>query len=89
MTDRLTLARAFEAGGIPRDAAEHAATEIYDAIRETVATKADIASVKADIAGVRSDLRQTVADLKSDIRGWLLAQTFALLAVIGALHFIK
>lgn len=42
MTDRLTLAHALEEGGLPRDAAEHVATEIYDAIRENVATKADL-----------------------------------------------
>lgn len=32
MTDRLTLTRAFEKAGVQRDAAEHIATEIYDAI---------------------------------------------------------
>jgi hypothetical protein len=34
MTDRLTLARALEEGGTSRDAAEHIATEIYDAIHK-------------------------------------------------------
>ena len=38
MTDRLTLARAFEEGGASRDAAGHIATEIYAAIRANVAT---------------------------------------------------
>jgi hypothetical protein len=42
MTDRLTLAHAFEDGGMSRGAAEKVATEIYDAIRENVATKADL-----------------------------------------------
>jgi len=60
MTDRLTLTRAFEGAGITSEAAERIATEIYDAIHENVATKADLerteAEVKADIAAVRSDL---------------------------------
>lgn len=38
MTDRLTLARALEEGGIARDAAEHIATGIFDAIQDNVAT---------------------------------------------------
>ena len=42
MTDRLTLAHALENGGISRDAAEHIATEIFDAIHDNVATKTDV-----------------------------------------------
>jgi hypothetical protein len=42
VTDRLTLTRAFEGAGIASEAAERIATEIYDAIRDNVATKADI-----------------------------------------------
>jgi hypothetical protein len=42
MTDRLTLARALEGGGISRDAAERIATEIFDAIHDNVATKQDL-----------------------------------------------
>ena len=49
MTDRLTLARALEEGGIPRDAAEHIATEIFDAIHDNVATKADLQALKDEL----------------------------------------
>ncbi|HEY1257699.1 MAG TPA: hypothetical protein VGF34_00510 [Stellaceae bacterium] len=42
MTDRLTLTRAFEGAGIGTQAAERLATEIYDAIHDNVATKADL-----------------------------------------------
>ena len=42
MTDRLTLTRAFEGAGIGGQAAERLATEIYDAIHDNVATKADL-----------------------------------------------
>lgn len=46
MTDRLTLARALEEGGASRDAAEHIATEIYDAIHDNVATKSDLEALR-------------------------------------------
>jgi hypothetical protein len=39
MTDRLTLTRALEGSGV-QSAAEHIATEIYDAIHDKVSTKA-------------------------------------------------
>jgi 2-phosphoglycerate kinase len=42
MTDRLTLTRALEGSGMQSDAAERVATEIYDAIHDNVATKADL-----------------------------------------------
>src|SRR5437879_171641 len=54
MTDRLTLAHALEEGGIARDAAEHNATEILDAIHDNVATKADVAVVRTEVAAVRT-----------------------------------
>jgi hypothetical protein len=49
MTDRLDLTNAFEAAGIERKAAEHLAAEIFDAIRENVATKADLAELRAEL----------------------------------------
>jgi hypothetical protein len=49
VTDRLDLANAFEAAGFERKAAEHVAGEIFDAIRENVATKADLAELKSEI----------------------------------------
>jgi hypothetical protein len=42
MTDRLTLARAFEEAGIKSEAADKLASEIYDAIHDNVATKTDL-----------------------------------------------
>jgi hypothetical protein len=42
MTDRLTLAHAFEGAGIEREAAERIAGVVFDAIRDNVATKADL-----------------------------------------------
>jgi hypothetical protein len=61
--------------------ADHA-EGIDEALRESVATKSDLRIAIAE-------LKAAFAEFKSEMRGWLLAQTFALLAVIGALHFLK
>jgi hypothetical protein len=62
MADRLTLTRAFESAGLASGVAERVATEIYDAIHENVATKADIntlrAEMKADINALRAEMRE-------------------------------
>jgi hypothetical protein len=58
MTDRLTLAKALEEGGITRGAAEHIATEIFDAIHDNVATKQDLDLIRADLREL--DLRLQV-----------------------------
>jgi len=42
VSDRLTLTRALEGSGMERAAAERIATEIYGAIHDNVATKADL-----------------------------------------------
>ena len=49
MADRLTLTRAFEDGGINREAAERIATEIFETVRENVATKADLRELEQRI----------------------------------------
>jgi hypothetical protein len=49
VTDRLTLTRALESGGMESPAAERVATEIYDAIHDNVATKTDLAQLAARI----------------------------------------
>jgi len=67
MTDRLTLARALEEGGIARDAAEHIATEILDTIHDNVATKADVTAVRSELAAVRSELKADIAAVRAEI----------------------
>ena len=67
MTDRLTLARALEEGGIARDAAEHIATEILDAIHDHVATKADVAVVRTEVAAVRTELKAEIQAVRSEL----------------------
>lgn len=68
MTDRLTLARALEEGGIARNAAEHIATEIFDAIHDNTATKADLDGVKTEllfrIESVKAELLLRLSQLE-------------------------
>jgi|SRR5256885_16555187 phage host-nuclease inhibitor protein Gam len=79
MADRLTLARALEEGGIGRDAAEHIATEIFDAVHEDVATKSDLqatetalrgetAAIRSELAAVRAELKQEIAALRAELK---------------------
>ena len=61
MTDRLTLTRALESGGMQSEAAERIATEIYDAIHNNVATKTDLREMEQ-----RLDLRFEQLDRRID-----------------------
>jgi hypothetical protein len=67
MTDRLTLAHALEEGGIARAAAEHIATEIFEAIHDNVATKADVAAVRTEVAAVGSELKAEIAAVRAEV----------------------
>ncbi len=71
MADRLTLTRAFESAGLASGVAERVATEIYDAIHENVATKADISALRAEMnalsAEVKADINALRAEMKADI----------------------
>ncbi len=58
MSDRLTLANAIEDAGIDRHKAERIASVIFDAIHDTVATKADLQS---EVASLRSDMNSGFA----------------------------
>lgn len=73
MTDRLTLTRALESGGMASQAAERIATEIYAAIHDNVASKADVAAIRADIAVIRGETRADIAAVRSETRGDLAA----------------
>jgi hypothetical protein len=94
MTDRPDLANAFEAAGIERKAAEHPAAEIFDAIRENVATKADLSELRAelrqDIAELRGELKSDIAELhhRIDLVGHrLLTRLGSLIVVVAGLLF--
>jgi hypothetical protein len=49
LTDRLSLTNALADANIERQKAERIATEIFDAIHDHVATKADIDSLRAEL----------------------------------------
>lgn len=76
MTDRLTLTRALEGGGMQSEAAERIATEIYDAIHNNVATK-------TDIAAVRADMREMEQRIVIRLGGMLIAVATLLLVGLG------
>ncbi len=91
MTDRLTLTRAFEGAGLKSGDAERIATEIYDAIHDNVATKADIADAPADIAEMRADMREMELRLEKHIDRMVIRLDGALVVVASllftALHY--
>ena len=84
VSDRLTLAHAIEDAGIERTKAEHVASAIFDAIRDNVATKADIASVKADVAAVKAKLTLVEHRLMTRLGGLMIVVGDVLFA---ALHY--
>jgi len=81
MSDRLTLTRALESSGMQSAAAERIATEIYDAIHDNVATKADLDRLGS---ALRSELAIAVRDLKIWIGSLIVGAGGALFA---ALHY--
>jgi hypothetical protein len=65
--DTLAYAKDLQAAGVPPQQAEVHAKALNTAVRDGVATKADIAGVKADIAELRADLRTTEARLLREL----------------------
>ena len=64
MTDRLSLTNALADANIDRQKAERIATEIFDAIHENVATKADIDRLGTRIDQVESGLKAEMRELE-------------------------
>jgi len=103
MTDRLTLTRAFESAGIQSELAERLTTEIYDAIHESVATKADLAELEQninatkarDISHIRTSIAAELAalDKKITVVGYRLITGLSISMVViavllfAALHY--
>jgi hypothetical protein len=77
-TDRLLLANALEAASIDRPAAERIATEIYDAIHNNVATKADLTQLRAEMTA-RIDLLEH--RLLTRLGGMIVVATGILIAI--------
>jgi hypothetical protein len=90
LTDRLSLTNALADADIDRQKAERIATEIFDAIHDNVATKADVAAVKADVAAVQADLRHVKAELEAKIdlvRHQLVTRLGGLVVAVATLLF--
>ena len=68
MTDRLSLANALAEAKIDRAAAERIATEIFDAIHDSVATKGDLQTVHGEIAAVRGEIAAVRSELKAELQ---------------------
>ena len=77
MTDRPDLSNAFEAAGIKRDATEHLAGTILDAIRANVARKADLDVLRANL-----DVRFASLEGKINLLYWMLSFVLAMQVTI-------
>jgi hypothetical protein len=70
VTDRLSLTRAFEDAGL-KSGAERIATEIYEAIHDYVATKADLRELehglRDEIGAVRTELRDEIGAVRTEL----------------------
>ena len=84
--DTLKASRNLKAAGIDEAHAEAIVQSMAEAFEDTVATKADIASVRADlkteIAAVRADIEKLEASVKGDIKllKWMIGVVLACVA---------
>jgi 2-phosphoglycerate kinase len=83
MVDRLTLTRAFEEAGVKSDSAEKIATEIYDAIRENVATKADLRDLEQRLDARFASLDVRFARMEHQITRMTISLAVFVTAVAG------
>jgi hypothetical protein len=65
MSDRLALANAIEAAGIPRDKAERIALAIVDAVHGSVATKTETGALMGQLTAVRTELKGDIAEVSA------------------------
>lgn len=82
MTDRLSLANALADANIARPAAERIATEIFDAIHDNVATKADVAAVRAELREVELRLEARIDRVVVRLASIMVVLTGIVLAAI-------
>ena len=67
MADRLSLANALAEAKIERSAAERIATEIVEAIHNSVATKDDIAAIRSDMRSLEQRLDGRIDGLRGEM----------------------
>jgi ATP/maltotriose-dependent transcriptional regulator MalT len=94
-TNELKLAKAFRDAGLEQDKAETIAQTIFDAIRDNVATKTDLAAteqaLKNDVELVRRDLTIVEQRLRGEIQSLKIwgggTAVAAVLATVTLLHY--
>jgi hypothetical protein len=84
-TNELKLAEAFRDAGFPQDKAEAVSQTIFDAIRDNVATKADVELVRHDLTATGQALRGDVALVRSDLETRLAQLETRLSVRMGAM----
>ena len=80
MSERMTLALAFEEAGIERTKAERLASVIVGLIKTTVATKADVDALGAEMKAALRDIR----DALGGGRAVITAEERAMLDVLAS-----
>ena len=82
MSDRLALADAIADAGISRDKATRIASVIFDAMQQSVATKADVqaseALVRSELFGLRADMAAGDAAIRADMHTGFARQDVAM-----------
>jgi hypothetical protein len=86
-TNELKLAKAFREAGFPQDKAEAVSQTIFDAIRDNVATKADVELVRRDVELVRRDLETRLAQLETRLTVRMGAMLTAGVAILIGVKF--
>jgi hypothetical protein len=82
MTDRLSLTNALADANIDRQKAERIATEIFDAIHDNVATKADIDGVRAEMRELELRLEARIDRVVLRLGSLIVILTGVVLAAI-------
>jgi hypothetical protein len=96
--DKLIYLDRLKAAGIPEEQARAHAEAMHEALRESVATSADLAELRTDmrqeLAAVRTDMRQELALVRTDllaldhrltVRGGLMSA--AIVAILASIKF--
>jgi hypothetical protein len=105
IVDTPKLARELrDKGGFSQEAAEATAEALNNALGDEIATKRDVTDLsiglrgemaqlrtelRSEITQLSADLRKGMADSRAELIKWMFGQTFVILAVVGALHFLK
>jgi hypothetical protein len=94
MADRLSLANAPAEAKIERSAAERIATEIFDAIHDSVATKSDLerlgAETRAEVERLEATTRAEFATVRAEmtlLEHRLLTRLGSLVVIVAGLLF--